>query len=176
MRLLVVEDEDSIAIPLADGLTAADIENRAAKVAFDADGSGLRREWTWINAKAAWLVHDPKRTGKVTSALQMFGGVTFWLFWETGYDALAALDDNGDGKLTGKELDGLALWHDANGNGGCDAGEVKPLAEYGITALACKYERDRSHPDNIAFAPAGVTFANGRTRPTFDLVLHPAKK
>ncbi len=165
-----------IAIPLADGLTAADIENRAAKVAFDADGSGLRREWTWINAKAAWLVHDPKRTGKVTSALQMFGGVTFWLFWETGYDALAALDDNGDGKLTGKELDGLALWHDANGNGVCDAGEVKPLAEYGITALACKYERDRSHPDNIAFAPAGVTFANGRTRPTFDLVLHPAKK
>ena len=55
-------------------------------------------------------------------------------------------------------------------------GEVKPLTDYGITALACKFERDRSHPDNIAFAPAGVTFANGRTRPTFDLVLHPAKK
>lgn len=165
-----------IAVPLADGLTAADIEDRAARVAFDADGSGLKREWTWINPKAAWLVHDPKRTGTVDSALQLFGGVTFWLFWETGYDALAALDDNGDGKLTGTELDGLALWHDANGNGVCDAGEVKPLAAHGVTALACKFERDRSHPDGIAFAQAGVTFANGRTRPTFDLVLHPAKK
>ncbi|MBM3981590.1 MAG: tetratricopeptide repeat protein [Planctomycetes bacterium] len=165
-----------IAVPLADGLKAADIEDRAARVAFDADGSGLKREWTWINPKAAWLVHDPKRTGKVDSALQLFGGVTFWLFWETGYDALAALDDNGDGQLTGTELDGLALWHDANGNGVCDAGEVKPLAAHGVTALACKFERDRSHPDGIAFAKAGVTFANGRTRPTFDLVLHPAKK
>lgn len=157
-------------------MTAADIEDRAAAVAFDADGSGLKRRWTWINPKAAWLVHDPKRTGKVDSALQMFGGVTFWLFWETGYDAMAALDDNRDGRLSGKELDGLALWHDANGNGVCDPGEVKPLAEYGIVSLACKYERDRSHPDQIAHAKAGVTFANGRTRPTFDLVLHPAKK
>jgi hypothetical protein len=165
-----------IAIPLADDLMASDIEDRAARVKFDADGTGLKREWTWINPKAAWLVHDPKRTGKVESALQLFGNVTFWLFWETGYDALAALDDNGDGQLTGKELDGLALWHDANGNGVADAGEVKPLAAHGITALACKYERDRSHADNIAFAKAGVTFATGRTRPTFDLVLHPAKK
>jgi hypothetical protein len=166
-----------IAVPLKDGLKASDLEDRAASVAFDADGSGLKRNWTWIDPKnAAWLVHDPKRTGKVDSALQMFGGVTFWLFWETGYDALAALDDNGDGVLSGKELDGLALWHDANGNGVCDPGEVKPLSEYGIVALSVKYERDPSHPDKIAFAKVGVTFKDGRTRPTFDLVLHQAKK
>ncbi|MBY0461267.1 MAG: hypothetical protein K2V38_28415, partial [Gemmataceae bacterium] len=112
-----------IAVPLKNGLTAVDLEDRTARVAFDADGTGLKKEWTWINPNAAWLVHDPKRTGKVTSALQMFGSVTFWLFWDNGYDALAALDDNHDGVLTGKELDGLALWQDANGNGVCDPGE-----------------------------------------------------
>jgi tetratricopeptide (TPR) repeat protein len=164
-----------IAVPLKDGLTASAIENRTARVAFDADGTGLRKNWTWITTDAAWLVHDPKHTGKITSALQMFGNVTFWLFWDTGYDALAALDDDRDGKLSGAELVTLALWHDANGDGVSDPGEVKPLAAYGIVALSYRHERDAAHPDRIAFAKAGVTFKDGTTRPTFDLVLHPAK-
>ncbi len=164
-----------IAIPLRDGLRAADLEDHAASVAFDADGSGLKKKWTWITKDAGWLVYDPQRKGEVTSALQMFGGVTFWLFWETGYDALASLDDNGDGVLAGAELKGLAIWHDANGNGICDPGEVKSLREYGIVALSCRFERDRNHPDRIAFSPKGVTFRDGRTRPTFDLILKPQK-
>jgi hypothetical protein len=160
-----------IAIPLRDGLRAQDLEDRSAAVAFDADGSGLKRRWTWINGDAGWLVYDPSGKGEITSGLQLFGNVTFWLFWENGYDALASLDDNGDGVLTGDELKGLAIWHDANGNGVCDPGEVKPLSEYGIVALSCRCERDPSHPDRIAYAPKGVTFRDGKTRPTFDLVL-----
>jgi len=164
-----------IAIPLKDGLAARDLENRTARVPFDADGSGPRN-WTWIHGNsAAWLVHDPKRSGKIGSGLQLFGNVTFWLFWDNGYAALAALDDNGDGRLAGSELEGLALWHDANGNGVSDPGEVKPLADHGITGLSCRFERDASHPDRIAYSKAGVTFANGRTRQTFDIVLHPAR-
>jgi hypothetical protein len=164
-----------IAVPLRDGLAAGGIEDRSARVVFDADGSGLKKEWTWINREAAWLVHDPKATGRIDSALQMFGNVTYWLFWKTGYDALAALDDNGDGRLTGSELAGLALWHDANGNGISEAGEVKPLADFGIIALSCRAERDAAHPDGIAFSRCGVTFVGGRSRPTYDLVLHPAQ-
>ena len=105
----------------------------------------------------------------------MFGNVTFWMFWETGYDALAALDDNRDGELRGKELAGLALWHDANGNGISEPGEVKPLSEYGIIALSCRFARDPKHPDRIAFSKTGVTYKDGSTRPTFDLVLHSKK-
>jgi hypothetical protein len=160
-----------IVVPLRDGLRAVDIEDRNAAVAFDADGSGLKRKWTWITKEGGWLVYDPKSKRHITSSLQLFGGVTFWLFWETGYDALASLDDNGDGVLTGDELKGLAIWHDANGNGICDADEVKPLAEYGIVAVSCRFERDPDHPDRIAFAPKGVTFRDGKTRPTFDIIL-----
>ena len=58
-----------------------------------------------------------RRRGQITSALQLFGNVTFWTFWKNGYEALAALDDNGDGELGGPELRHLALWHDANRNG-----------------------------------------------------------
>ena len=160
-----------VAVPLKDGLTAADLEDAKAAVAFDADGSGLKRKWTWITTDAAWLVHDPKAGGKIESGLQLFGNVTFWMFWSDGYAALRALDDDRDGELTGKELIGLALWHDANANGVSDPGEVKPLAEYGITAVGCKAEVLKGHADKIQHALVGVTFKDGKTRPTFDLIL-----
>jgi hypothetical protein len=162
-----------IAVPLRDGLTARDLEDRNAAVTFDADGTGLRRRWTWVTRDAGWLVYDPKGTGEVTSALQMFGGVSFWTFWDNGYQALRLLDDDGDGMLTGKELAGLAIWHDANGDGVCDPGEVKPLSAYGIVAVSIRCQRDESHPDRIFWSPRGVVFRDGSTRPTFDLVLKP---
>ena len=160
-----------IVVPLRDGLSVADLEDRRASVAFDADGSGLKRRWTWITPEAGWLVCDPHKTGKVTSGLQLFGNVTFWCFWDNGYQALRSLDDNADGILSGKELDGLAIWHDANGNGVCEPGEVRPLSDYGIVALSCQCVRDESRPDKIMYAPSGVTFADGSTRATFDIIL-----
>jgi hypothetical protein len=160
-----------IAIPLRDGLKARDLEDRAASVAFDLDGTGLPQRWTWITRDAGWLVYDRRGTGKVDSALQLFGNVTFWLFWENGYQALAALDEDGDGWLTGRELHGLAIWQDLNGNGVCDPGEVKSLAEWGIVGLSCRYQTDTSRPDGLIFSPAGVRLRDGRTRPSFDLIL-----
>jgi hypothetical protein len=160
-----------IAVPLADGLTAVDLEAPDARVTFDVDGSGLGREWSWITPKAAWLVSDPRRDGRIDSGRQLFGNVTFWMFWNNGYAALAALDDNRDGILTGNELAGLALWRDANGNGVAEPAEVKPLSVYGIVALSCKWQTLNGEGEQIAFSPNGVVFQDGKTRPTFDLVL-----
>jgi len=160
-----------IAVPLKDGLTASDLEDLKAAVAFDADGSGLKKKWSWITTDAAWLVFDPKASGKIDSGLQLFGSVTFWMFWSDGYSALRALDDNRDGQLTGDELKGLALWHDANGNGVSDPGEVKPLGDYGVVSVSCKSDVLTGHPDRIQHSSAGVTFKGGKTRPTFDLIL-----
>jgi hypothetical protein len=160
-----------IAIPLRDGLDAADLSDHSARVKFDADGSGLDRTWTWITLDAAWLVFDRHDRRTVNSALQLFGSVTFWLFWQNGYEALDALDDNGDGELRGGELTGLALWHDANTNGRSESGEVRPLAAHGITALSTRFIWDEGDPFSAAHSPAGVTFAGGTTRPTFDLWL-----
>ena len=87
-----------IAIPLTDDLPAHGIVDRLARVRFDADGSGPR-EWTWITPDAGWLVYDAADRGTITSALQLFGNVTFWLFWSNGYEPMRALDDNGDGEL-----------------------------------------------------------------------------
>ena len=162
-----------IAVPLADGLTISDLEAPDARVTFDVDGSGLGREWSWITPKAAWLVSDLKFDGKIDSGRQLFGNVTFWMFWSNGYAPLAALDDDRDGILTGKELTGLALWRDVNGNGVADPGEVKPVSAYGIVAISCRWQTLNENPDKVAFSPNGVVFQDGKTRPSFDLVLRP---
>lgn len=147
----------------------------AARVIFDADGSGLQHRWTWIRNDAAWLVYDADGAGRITSALQWFGNVTFWLFWDNGYDALRALDDNGDGELRGGELRHLALWRDANANGLSETGEVQPLSAFHIVAISCDYVQGGG-TDVAAVSRAGVTFADGSTRPTFDVILRRAER
>ena len=140
-------------------------------MAFDLDGSALPQRWTSIRPTAAWLVFDKHGRGSITSGLQLFGSVTFWLFWRQGYDALRSLDDNDDEQIADTELKGLALWHDRNVDGRSDPGEVRPVGDWGIVSLSCEYQHDTGHPDEIAMSPRGVTFGDGTTRPTFDLIL-----
>jgi len=138
-----------------------------AAVTFDLDGSGLPRPWGWITTNAAWLVYDPQGRGEISSALQMFGQVTFWIFWRDGYHALASLDDNQDGRLAGSELRGIALWQDGNGNGVSEPGEVRPVAEWGITAVFCSGQQEAVHG---SWCAEGVRFGEGRVRPTYDWI------
>ena len=156
-----------IIVPLDWTVSLAELADATATVTFDLDGSGLPRQWGWITSKAAWLVFDSDGSGEITSALQMFGNVTFWIFWRDGYDALAALDEDCDGVLRGAELRGLALWHDRNGNGVSEPGEVRPLAAFGITAISCKSE---THSSGIQWSSRGVTLRDGTTRPTYDWI------
>ena len=157
-----------IAIPLGSDLTAPLALD--ARVFFDADGSGIPRRWTWIDKNAGWLVYDADGRGEITSALQWFGSVTFWLFWSNGYEALSALDDNGDGELRGEELRHLAIWQDRNQNGISERGEVRPLADHRIIALSTRYKPG----DGLtvaAHSAHGVVFPDGTTRPSFDVIL-----
>lgn len=160
-----------IAIPLRAGMTADDMSAPDCYVPFDLDGSGIVRNWEWLADDAAWLVHDHRGTGQITSALQLFGSVTFWAFWQNGYHALRAMDDDGDGVIDGREREGLALWHDRNHNGISDRGEVRPLVEWGIESLSTSYEYDPRHQHEIAWSPRGVVFTSGEVRPTYDLVM-----
>lgn len=159
-----------VAIALNQTLAPEAFVDRNATVNFDLDGSGIQRRWQWITPDAAWLVYDEGDTGKITSALQMFGSVTFWLFWENGYEAMASLDDNADGRLRGSELQHLALWRDRNQNGISDPGEVKPLAAHDIVELECSAQTGES---GMPYNVNGVTFVDGATRPTCDVILNP---
>lgn len=159
-----------IAIPLRDGISPETVHDVSAHVRFDADGSGIRRTWSWIATDAGWLVYDGDGAASITSALQLFGNVSFWLFWENGYDALSALDDNGDGDITGRETQHLAIWNDRNRNGISERHEVAALPSHGIAGLSCRFEPG----DGVRFAAVsidGVRLADGRTRPSYDVIL-----
>jgi len=154
-----------ILVPLVANTPFADLVDNKRWVVFDLDGSGLPRGWRWLTPKAGWLVFDPNNTGLITSALQMFGNVSFWIFWPDGYHALSSLDDNGDRELSDRELRGLAIWCDQNSDGVSDPGEVIPVEALGIKSISCSGQEGA---DGAEWNPRGVTFTDGETRATYD--------
>jgi hypothetical protein len=141
-----------------------------ANTGFDLAGIGERQRWPWPRESASFLVWDPECAGSITSGRQLFGSATWWMFFEDGYSALDALDEDGDGWLSGSELESLSLWRDSNRNGVSDAGEVLTLAERGVTALATRAD----NIDGISpMRTSGVVLADGTTRPTFDWIASP---
>jgi hypothetical protein len=160
-----------ILIPMEANAAFDDLVDPNATVPFDLDGSGRLRQWGWITPKAAWLVFDPER-GPITSALQLFGSVTFWIFWPDGYAPLAALDNDRDGFLRDTELRGLMLWQDRNRNGVSETEELIPVEDAGIEAIACSA---RKHESGFQWNPAGVIYRNGTSRPSYDWVVPAAR-
>jgi hypothetical protein len=110
-------------------------------------------EWK-ASKKAPLLVYDPEKTGKITSASQLFGNWTFGgkhlasnvslpdkfesSKWSNGYEALGTLDSNHDSVISGVELKSVRLWKDENQNGVSEIGEVVDLSEFEIKELYYK--------------------------------------
>lgn len=158
-----------ILVPLRPHDSVDALIDRESPVTFDFSGQGFPMRAGWLAPNAAWLVWDPDRHASVTSGFQLFGSVTWMMFWTNGYHALGALDDDGDGRIAGRELDGLALWQDRDGDGVSGPGEVRPVAAFGIASLGYVHQRAG---DDFWVSPAGVTFHGGRSMPTYDWLLH----
>jgi hypothetical protein len=159
-----------IIFTLSEGGDLASCLAPAATVCFDLDGSGREREWPWVRPDTGILVWDPARTGKIASGRQLFGSVSWWIFFDDGYQALAALDNDGDGELRGEELRGIAVWFDRNSDGISDPGEVVPVEEMGIERLAARATT------TVGGCPAnrtGLRLRDGRILPTYDWIPDP---
>jgi hypothetical protein len=159
-----------IVISMTPHASLSELLDPTIQIGFDLDGTGRDQKWPWLQPDTGLLVWDPKRTGVITSGRQLFGTVSWWIFWENGYAALTALDDNHDGWLTGRELDGLALWFDRNQNGRSDPGEVIPIAELGIDAIHVKADGR----EGVAWKSSkGIRLRDGSFLPTWDWVAQP---
>ncbi|HVS65530.1 MAG TPA: tetratricopeptide repeat protein [Thermoanaerobaculia bacterium] len=161
-----------IVIALRAGLRPWELVDATRPVRFDLDGSGRELPWPWLDPDAAaWLVWDRHGDGGVSSGLQLFGSRSFGLFFVDGYQALELLDDDRDGALRGEELDGLALWRDADRDGVADPGEVVAAGDAGIVAIGC---RSTARIDDVLGAPGSVELGGDRRLDTWDLVLETA--
>lgn len=155
-----------IIIPLED-VGFEHLIDRQAAVPFDLDASGRRLCWQWITPRAGWLVYLGRGLRAPSDGTRLLGARTFWIFWDNGYDALAAFDDDGDGQVSGDELDGLGVWRDANGNGIVDPGEILTLRQVGVVALSCRHVL---HPDGFPYSPGGIRMSDGSVRSSYDWI------
>lgn len=145
----------------------ADLIDPHAHVRFDLDGDGSVEQRSWVRPAAGLLVWDPAGRGEITSGRQLFGSVTWWMFWRNGYAALDVLDDDRDGELAGAELRGMAVWFDRDGDAVSDPGEVVPVGDVGVVGLSVHAAEQQ---DGSPMNPRGVRFEDGRVLPTWDWI------
>ncbi len=125
----------------------------AGGVRFDLLGVGaLQTSWL-AGGKDALLALDRDGNGKIDSGAELFGEATENRPHENGFEALADLDSNKDGKLDRRDAmwSKLVLWSDRNGDGRSDASELSTLASKKIRSLDLratqKSLRDRNGND-----------------------------
>jgi Ca2+-binding RTX toxin-like protein len=105
---------------------------------FDMTGNGYRNHTGWVGADDGLLVLDIDHDGVIDQAKE----VSFALWTDNTQDTdleglKATFDNNHDNVIDSDDESfiGLRIWQDANGNGISETGELKTLAELGITAI-----------------------------------------
>jgi hypothetical protein len=139
-------------------------------VSFDLDGDGRKERIEWM-AGDGMLVDD--RDGGVSMAASGDGEIDGTrLFgdeggrYANGYQKLQGLDADGDGRLSGSELEGLSVWLD-DGDARVQAGEIKTLAELGISELSTQMAAQRNASGESLMRSTFVQ--NGETKATEDV-------
>jgi hypothetical protein len=99
----------------------------------------------WPSAATPWIARDLDNDGAITSGAELFGSSTALgdATATNGFQALAALDANGDGTVDARDpaFGELLLWTDRDGDHRSSAGELRPLASV-ITAIPLAHTLD----------------------------------
>ena len=123
--------------------------NTPLVVAFDGDrvsfgapagtfaiGSSARTEWP--SSRTPWLAHDRDGSGCVEDERELLGPAADPTGRaRSGFDALALLDDDGDGRIDRRDVAfaRLALWFDRDQDRRCIPEEMVPVERAGIVAI-----------------------------------------
>jgi hypothetical protein len=150
---------DPLAIDLDnDGIETVGI-NPTTPILFDHNGDSIATATGWLKGDDGWLVRDVSGNGRIDSGLELFGVDTDITVNGTtrkatsGFEALAALDANGDHVFNAQDaaFTQLRIWRDLNQNGVSEANELSTLADEGITSI------------NLAFTSTNTDLGNGNT-------------
>lgn len=128
-----------------DGDGDVDLESIVTSVAqFDIDNDGFEERMTWIGADSetgqvedGFLVADMDGDGDISSSELAFAHLTEDPI-DTDLEAFSTLfDSNSDGSVNAQDADWskLRVWVDGDRDGEVDAGELRTLADEGITSI-----------------------------------------
>ena len=118
---------------------------------FDHDGNGFAEQTGWVSSDDGLLVRDINDDGIINDGRELFADQTILQNGQTatdGFQALADLDGNADGKIDANDaaFSQLRIWQDMDGDGYSTADEMKTLDQLGISALNTGYT-DTNIPD-----------------------------
>lgn len=143
--------------------------NSPGSVYWDHNKDGFREASGWVGNVDGLLARDVNGNGVIDNSGELFGNTT-GVGFDNGFAALAALDSNGDNKITSADAQwgSLRVWVDANSDGVSQASELKTLSSLGITSINTGYT-------NVSYTLSGnqvlqeSTFTmNGQTRGVID--------
>lgn len=134
-----------------DGLETSGLDRA---VFFDHDGDGFAERTGWVAGDDGLLVWDRDGNGAIDSGRELFGSSTLLPGGATaanGFQALAALDATGDGRVDAADpaFAQLRIWRDADADGVSRPEELATPGAVGVTAL------------RTAYAPSAIVDASG---------------
>jgi hypothetical protein len=126
-------------------------------VRFDlrANGKPIKTAWTAAYSDDAWLALDRNGNCVIDNGSELFGNFTPQSAQQkkNGFAALADLDSNFDGVITGADpvYADLRLWQDTNHNGVSETSELHSLADKSVYSIevAPKESRHRDAHGNV---------------------------
>ncbi len=129
-----------------DGIETTSIDS--STTFFDMDVNGFAEQTSWAARDDGLLVMDRNDDGIINDAKELFGDQTLLAdgsVSKSGYQALAELDGNNDGKIDSNDSSygSLRIWQDTDSDGITDPGELKILESLGIASISTTYSEER---------------------------------
>ena len=148
---------------------------QSAGVQFDLNADGVKERVGWVAPTDGLLALDLNGNGLIDNGAELFGNYTRLpngMTARDGYEALAALDANGDGVVSAADpaFDRLRVWVDANSDGVSQPDELKTLKSLGIVSLSYTATGGVTRQNgNLLDRTASYTTADGRARAMVDV-------
>jgi len=164
INVTVTDPNDPIIIDLnGDGVGLTAPENG---VDFDIDGDGVAEQIGWVGPDDGMLVLDIDGSGVIENGFEVFSEVFDGGSYADSLEALASLDENGDGVINAGDaaFDDIKIWQDANADGVSQEDELQSLIEHGISSIDLNAARtDLTLNGNTVFAEGTYTKVDGST-------------
>jgi hypothetical protein len=159
-----------------------------ALVSFRADGvtgfrmmPGVDATTDWPTADTPWLALDRNGNGRIDDGGELFGSATLLATGgraRNGFEALAELDSDADGKITPADAAWplLLVWSDHDADRTSTPEELSPLADFGVHSIDLGYHVERTCDSRgnceVERAGFGYTDASGMTWQGFVVDVH----
>lgn len=161
----VTNFEDPIILDL--GAAGIDLTSAVDGVRFDLDADGTKDAIGWTSGEDGILAIDLDGSGAIEDGSEVFspdfgdGGFTDSL------EALASLDENGDGRIDANDAayDDLLIWVDANHDGVSQDEELASLLDHGIASIDLGAETSNEQINGQQVLSEGqFTLTSGETK------------